>query len=118
MTDLIVTQAARDALKSSLENLWNAAPSYEDLGDWLNQNSEQIMAILSDNAITEAEERGARLMQEAAAKLCDAEGAYEQEGYGLNRGTQNYFRARNAIRALDPVTIIARATLTEAPHDR
>ena len=51
-------------------------------------------------------EQGARLMQEAAAKFCDAEGAYEQEGYGLNRAAQNYYRARNGIRALSPADIV------------
>jgi hypothetical protein len=37
---------------------------------------------------------------EEAAKVCDERGAAEQVNYGLNRGTQNYFRARDAIRAL------------------
>lgn len=52
------------------------------------------LAALADEA--------AVAMREAAAKYCDEEGAYEQEGYGLNRAAQNYFRARNGIRALDP----------------
>jgi hypothetical protein len=48
-------------------------------------------------------EAGARDMREMAAKCCDQRGADEQEGYGLSRGTQNYFRARDAIRSL-PLT--------------
>jgi len=40
--------------------------------------------------------------REAAAKVCDEKGAAEQVNYKLNRGTQNYFRARDAIRALTP----------------
>lgn len=41
------------------------------------------------------------------AKTCNDRGGAEQVNYGLNRGTQNYFRARDAIRALadDPETI-------------
>ena len=37
--------------------------------------------------------------REACAKLCDEKGAREQVNFGLGRETQNYFRARDAIRA-------------------
>ncbi|WP_371432405.1 hypothetical protein [Novosphingobium sp.] len=56
-----------------------------------------VCAALADDA--------ARAMREAAAKFCDEEGAIEQAGYGLNRAAQNYFRARNGIRAIDPATL-------------
>jgi len=39
-------------------------------------------------------------MREAAAKVCDERGAHEQRCFGLGREAQNYFRARDAIRAL------------------
>lgn len=35
-------------------------------------------------------------MMEASA-ICNEKGISEQEGYGLTRATQNYFRARDAI---------------------
>lgn len=68
-------------------------------------------AILSAVAAlhTEAFDAGAVAMREAAAQFCDAEGAYEQEGFGLNRAAQNYFRARNGIRAIDPTTLKGRS---------
>jgi len=45
---------------------------------------------------------GAKAALEKAAELCNERGAYEQEGFGLSRATQNYFRARDAIRNIDP----------------
>jgi hypothetical protein len=37
--------------------------------------------------------------REACAKVCDEKGVMEQANFGLGRETQNYFRARDAIRA-------------------
>lgn len=54
-----------------------------------------VSFYLSETIIAEA-----AAMRERAAKLCDERGADEQEGYGLTRAAQNYFRARDAIRAL------------------
>jgi len=48
----------------------------------------------------EAYQRGQEDMRERAAKVCDERGKEEQEGYGLNRAAQNYYRARNAVRDL------------------
>jgi hypothetical protein len=45
---------------------------------------------------------GAKAALEKAAELCNERGAYEREGFGLSRATQNYFRARDAIRNIDP----------------
>lgn len=43
-----------------------------------------------------------RAALERAADVCDEMGAVEARNRGLNRGAQNYFRARNAILALAP----------------
>lgn len=37
--------------------------------------------------------------REACAVVCNDRGVAEQSGYGLNRGSQNFFRARDLIRA-------------------
>lgn len=37
---------------------------------------------------------------ERCAAVCNERGVKEQEAFGLTRATQNYFRARDAIRAL------------------
>lgn len=47
-----------------------------------------------------AQEAAIKAAIEAAAKVCDERGAAEQADFGLGRGAQNYFRARNAIRGL------------------
>ena len=39
-------------------------------------------------------------MRKRAAEVCDERGKEEQDGYGLNRAAQNYYRARNAVRDL------------------
>lgn len=44
---------------------------------------------------------------EAAAKACNDRGIAEQVNYGLGRETQNYYRARDAIRALTPADATA-----------
>lgn len=95
----------------------------------LNEHAEAILRALLDDAQlppmkeriranylaavaalhTEAFDAGALAMREAAAKFCDDKGAYEQEGYGLDRAAQNYFRARNGIRAIDPTTLKGRS---------
>jgi hypothetical protein len=51
----------------------------------------------------------ARAAMEWAANLCNSRGIQEQAAYGLNRAAQNYYRARDYIRALasDPATIAA-----------
>ena len=50
--------------------------------------------------------RIAEAMKEQAAKVCDERGADERSEYGLNRAAQNYFRARNAIRAIDTAALV------------
>lgn len=47
-------------------------------------------------SLAEAEARGI----EKAANACNERGKLEQENYGLTRGTQNFYRARDIIRAL------------------
>jgi hypothetical protein len=44
---------------------------------------------------------------EAAARVCNDRGVAEQVNYGLGRETQNYYRARDAIRALTPSDALA-----------
>lgn len=44
-------------------------------------------------------------MRERAAKVCNERGAEEQANFGSNRATQNYFRARNAVRDLEPIAL-------------
>ena len=82
---MTITQADREAAAEAVNppDGWNPA-------EW----ATEILAQHREQAAREALER--------AAKLCDEMGAYEQEGYGLDRAAQNYFRARNAIRALAP----------------
>lgn len=40
---------------------------------------------------------------ERCAAVCNERGVKEQEAFGLTRATQNYFRARDAIRALSTI---------------
>lgn len=67
------------------------------------------MTTQTPDAVREAYMQGQVDMRERAAQLCDQRGAEEQEGFGLVRGTQNYFRARNAIRALEIAALDSRA---------
>ena len=94
MDKVEVTQADREA----------AAPFQ---GSWpeKNANTDALPQSFARHAHA-ARIECARAVIEAAAKCCDDAGAYEQEGYGLTRATQNYFRARNYIRALDPEQIV------------
>jgi hypothetical protein len=67
----------------------------------LNAITEMLQKSRAANVVLEAALATARRdALEEAAKVCDERGAAEQVNYGLNRGTQNYFRARDAIRAL------------------
>jgi len=61
------------------------------------------------DAVREAYRQGQIDMRERAAQVCDRRGAEEQEAFGLVRGTQNYFRARNAVRELDVAALDSRA---------
>ena len=61
------------------------------------------------DAVREAYRQGQIDMRERAAQVCDQRGAEEQEGFGLVRGTQNYFRARNAVRNLEIAALDSRA---------
>lgn len=54
-------------------------------------------AIAAMLAFADAE---AAAMRERAAEVCDDRGVEEHKGFGLTRAAQNYFRARDAIRAL------------------
>ncbi|WP_294272906.1 hypothetical protein [uncultured Sphingomonas sp.] len=67
------------------------------------------MTTQTPDAVREAYMQGQVDMRERAAQLCDQRGAEEQEGFGLVRGTQNYFRARNAIRDLEIASLDSRA---------
>ena len=40
------------------------------------------------------------MVLEEAARVMDEMGQLEEKDYGLTRGAQNYYRSRNAIRAL------------------
>ena len=55
-------------------------------------------AEAAEGALIRAWDRG----RNDAATECNLRGIAEQGGYGLNRATQNYYRARDAIRALTP----------------
>jgi hypothetical protein len=60
----------------------------------------QFPEVLSDQLITLADaETIVRAENEACAKVCDDRGSYEQANFGLVHSAQNYFRARDAIRA-------------------
>jgi hypothetical protein len=61
------------------------------------------------DAVREAYMQGQVDMRERAAQVCDQRGAEEQEAFGLVRGTQNYFRARNAVRDLQIAALDSRA---------
>lgn len=66
--------------------------------------------------VAEAELRGARLMQEATAENIRSRATtWPEDTVYLNLYTA---LLADAIRALDPSTIIARATLTETSDDR
>ncbi|WP_421988516.1 hypothetical protein [Roseococcus sp.] len=75
-----------------------------------------LMRLLADVAL--AGEVGMRAGIEAGAKVCNARGIDEQEAFGLGRGAQNYYRARDAIRALTPPPSDALAAMLKAAEER
>jgi hypothetical protein len=95
---------------SAPERIWAWGGSYPDHkdDDWFNASatsdadrggSEYIRADLVEAAVKRA--------LEAAAVKCDSRGRDEKLNFGLGRATQNYYRARDAIRAMaaDPATL-------------
>ena len=84
MTEVTATQADREVVQV-IQDCWFNRDKMAEIVARHRQSAEIA-------AIEEA--------KEACAKLCDERGAEEQEGFGLVRSAQNYFRARNAIRAL------------------
>lgn len=64
-------------------------------------------------AVERAYRQGQIDMRDRAAAVCDKRGAEEQESYGLNRAAQNYFRARNAVRDLEPAALALPAPVVE-----
>lgn len=55
--------------------------------------------------IVKAERRAGAQGLEIAANICNQRGIEEQKNFGLGREAQNYFRARDAIRATIPVVL-------------
>lgn len=119
-----VTQADAATLESLCAGLQPFA--HKSLGS-LRIGMDEVRAVLSaistiqslttriaelEAEVAEAELRGAKLMQKAAAKVC--EWAAEEKSTDYARGIEDCSRIDvDEIRALDPATIIARATLTE-----
>ena len=84
---------------SAPERIW-----VDDDGYWFDidpseTRPEYIRKDASDAAIAAARAEGVREGMLKAATICNERGAREEENFGLVRGTQNYYRARDAIRA-------------------
>ena len=91
-------EAERDDLSHTLMGRGSETGAAPRLVKRAFARAEAAEALLSE-AVKEGMLEGAR--------ACNDRGGAEQVNYGLNRGTQNYFRARDVIRALadDPETI-------------
>ncbi|MET0375977.1 MAG: hypothetical protein ABW128_17185 [Rhizorhabdus sp.] len=86
---------------------------------WCNVHDAATPTDATDGATGggEAYRQGQIDMRERAAKVCDQRGAEEQEAFGLVRGTQNYFRARNAVRELEIATTPGGDLLEQAARE-
>ena len=101
------------------EELCKKLRKYED--DLLHITADRIEAL--ELALTQSRAETAAAY-ELAAKLLDQRGQEEQINYGLGRETQNFYRARDMVRALattdqtaalDAVRAEARAQVTVKP---
>ena len=82
-----------------------ANPRYHRPDDRFRVIPDLLRALVAERdalRLAVAEARNAAL--DEAADICNEKGAGEQFNYGLTRGTQNYFRARDEIRALKTTT--------------
>jgi hypothetical protein len=84
-------EEAPDRLFVDLDTQNGPRTAYLHCGSW----GDRVEYIRAD-----AQPLAVMAMREAAAKLCDERGAHEQRCFGLGREAQNYFRARDAIRAI------------------
>lgn len=78
----------------------------------------RALAAERDAANARADQaRDAALVE--AAKACNDRGAQEEQAYGLTRGTQNFYRARDVVRALrdKPAPAVPLADLDQHSRD-
>jgi len=79
-----------------------------------NRIQELEAALLAARADTEV---AVALALEEAAKALDERGQQEQVNFGLDRCTQNFYRARNIVRAIAPASGVAKLEALRAERD-
>lgn len=77
---------------------WDKSEKPDCGADWPHAEYIRRDATFTADDLRRAWEMG----RDEAAKECDARGIIEQQNYGLVRGTQNFYRARDIIRLLPP----------------
>lgn len=94
--------------------VWRSMDTLDHIGTWSTTRypPEAVTYVPKSDAAA-----AVALALEEAAKALDERGQQEQVNFGLDRCTQNFYRARNIVRAIAPASGVAKLEALRAERD-